>query len=83
MLVVLGEILVGVTLLVGLGVRISACVGVFMCANYFFATMHTGPSSIGVNLAFIFSCLTMVLAGPGKALGLDALLSTKKRLGWL
>ena len=74
-LITIGEIAVGVGLLLGLFTRLSALVGLFMLANYY---LGPGTARGGAMLAqqqiFIIALAIFVLAGPGRTLGLDGLL---------
>ncbi len=74
-LVMIGEIAVGVCLLLGLFTRLSAFVGMIMLSNYY---LGPGTASGGAMLAqqqtFIIALAIFVLAGPGRTLGLDGLL---------
>lgn len=74
-LVMIGEIAVGVCLLLGLFTRLSAAIGLFMMVNY---CLGPGMARGGYLLAFqqinILALAIFVLAGPGKTLGLDGLL---------
>ena len=71
-LVMIGEISVGVGLLLGLFTRLSALVGLFMLANYY---LGPGTARGGYMLAYqqfyIVTLAIFVLAGPGRTLGLD------------
>lgn len=73
-LVMIGEIAVGVGLLLGLFTRVSALVGLFMLANYY---LGPGTARGGYMLAYqqfyIVALAIFVLAGPGRTLGLDGL----------
>jgi len=75
-LVMIGEIAVGVCLLLGLFTRLSALVGLVMLVNYY---LGPGTARGGYLLAhqqlYIIALAIFVLAGPGRTLGLDALLS--------
>ena len=74
-LVMIGEIAVGVCLLLGLFTRLSALVGLVMLLNY-----YLGPGTVrgGYMLAhqqlFIIALAIVMLAGPGRTLGLDGML---------
>ena len=74
-LIMIGEIAVGVGLLLGLFTRLSALVGLFMLANYY---LGPGTARGGTMLAqqqiFIIALAIFILAGPGRTLGLDGLL---------
>lgn len=67
-LVTFGELALGISLLLGLMVRFSAVVGMFMTLNFFLA------SGSPLAAMFFFTLLTMCLAAAGRSLGLDAYL---------
>ena len=81
-LVMWGEILVGFCLVVGLLTRFSAIIGLFMLLNYYLGPgMARGaatPSVVAQQLTFIACMVVFILSGPGRALGLDALLFRRK-----
>lgn len=74
-LVMIGEILVGISLLFGLFTRLGALVGFFMLANYL---LGPGMARGGVTLAhqqvLLLTLAIFVLSSPGRVLGLDGLL---------
>ena len=73
-LVMIGEIAVGVGLLLGLFTRLSALVGLFMVANYYLGPgTARGGAMLAQQQTFIIMLAIFVLAGPGRTLGLDAL----------
>jgi uncharacterized membrane protein YphA (DoxX/SURF4 family) len=75
-LVMIGEIAVGVCLLLGLFTRWSALIGFFMLINYYLgAGMSRGGTMLAHQQIFIIALAIIVLANPGRALGLDGLLS--------
>jgi thiosulfate dehydrogenase (quinone) large subunit len=75
-LVMAGEILVGGCLLLGLLTRFSACVGLFMLINYYLGTgMARGGAMMAQQQTFIVAMIIFLLANPGRALGLDGLIS--------
>jgi thiosulfate dehydrogenase (quinone) large subunit len=75
-LVMAGEILVGGCLLLGLLTRFSACVGLFMLINYYLGPgMARGGAMMAQQQTFIVALIIFLLANPGRALGLDGLIS--------
>ena len=81
-LVMIGEISVGACLLLGLATRLSACVGIFMIANYFFAIgLPRGGASLAQQQTFIVALIIILLSNPGRTLGLDGVLFGKKNRG--
>jgi thiosulfate dehydrogenase [quinone] large subunit len=77
-LVMTGEILVGLCILLGLLTRFSAIVGLFMIINYFFGPgMARGGATLGQQQTFIASLIVILLANPGRVLGLDGWLFRK------
>jgi len=78
-LVTAGEILVGCCLLLGLFTRFSACVGLFMLVNYFLGPgMARGGAQFAHQQTYIVSLIVLILANPGRTLGLDGLLFRKR-----
>jgi thiosulfate dehydrogenase [quinone] large subunit len=78
-LVMAGEILVGSCLLLGLFTRFSACVGLFMLVNYFLGPgMARGGAQFAHQQTYIVSLIVLILANPGRTLGLDGLLFRKR-----
>ena len=81
-LVTLGEIGVGACLLIGFLTRLSACVGLFLVLNYFFAIgLPRGGATLAQQQTFAVSLIVFILANPGRALGLDGLLFRGKSRG--
>ena len=74
-LVMIGEIAVGVCLLLGLFTRFNAFVGLFMLSNYYLGPgTARGGAMLAQQQTFIIALAIFVLAGPGRTLGLDGLL---------
>ncbi len=74
-LVMIGEIAVGVCLLLGLFTRLSAFVGLIMLCNYYLGPgTARGGAMLAQQQTFIIALAIFVLAGPGRTLGLDGLL---------
>ena len=82
-LITAGEIAVGACLLLGLLTRFSAFIGLFMLINYY---LGPGMSHGGLMQAhqqiFIIALAIIVLANPGRTLGLDGLLFGASRKGF-
>jgi len=85
-LVALGEVAVGIGLILGLLTRVSAFFGAVMNINYLFAIYKISPGFLSSN-NFWFTVLHIVFIGTaaGRAWGLDALLMPRlpKWLRWL
>ncbi len=74
-LVMIGEIAVGVCLLLGLFTRLSAFVGLVMLVNYYLGPgMARGGYMLAHQQIYIVALAIFLLAGPGRTLGLDGLL---------
>ena len=81
-LVMVGEIAVGTCLLLGLLTRFSACVGLFMMANYLLGPgMAHGGAPLAQQQTFIVSLVIFLLSNPGRVLGLDSLLFSARGKG--
>jgi len=76
-MVAICEVLVGLSLLLGLLTRIGAVGGITLNAILYLAAGHTSPSTAGINLVMIGAQLGMMIAPGGRVLGLDALLHRK------
>lgn len=74
-LTVWGEILTGISFLIGFPLGIAAFVGIFMNLNYYFVAT-TIPSQF-VNIILIFSQFAAFANGAGRVWGLDAKLAKK------
>ena len=74
-LVLVGEIVVGLCLLLGLFTRFNAVIGLFMMINYLLGPgMARGGALLAQQHIFILSLLIILLSGAGRTLGLDGLL---------
>lgn len=76
-LVAVTELLVGLTLLLGLGTRLAAGAGLFLIVNYMLAFGET-PISAANDAAFFWALAVVFAANAGRALGLDAYLFRAK-----
>ena len=79
----IGEIAVGVGLLLGLMTRLAAPVGLFLALNFGLATQWMSPNQQGFHLVLVTSMLIFLLTGAGRTWGLDAWLSRARRMRWL
>ncbi len=71
------EVLVGVSLLLGMLAPVGALGGMVMNAIYYLAAGHTSPSTAGVNLMMIGAELAIIVGAGGRVLGVDAILHKK------
>jgi len=79
-LVTLGEILIGLCLILGLLTRFSSSVGLFMMVNYFLGPgMARGGSTLGQTQTFVVAMVILFLTNAGRTLGLDGLLFKRGR----
>ena len=76
-MVAICEVLVGLSLLLGLLTRIGALGGIILSTIFYLAAGHTSPLTAGINLVMIGAQLGMMIAPGGRVLGLDALLHRK------
>ncbi len=77
-LVAFGELAIGISLLTGCLVRISASFGAFHNLNILLAiAWANGGPQLGLNRIFIFLQLMFVLSSAGLALGLDGFLKRR------
>jgi uncharacterized membrane protein YphA (DoxX/SURF4 family) len=80
LLVLLGEVVVGVLLVLGLGTRLAAAGAVFLGLNYWLANGIMAPPA--QHRSFLVLELVILLAVPGVVWGLDRLL-VGRAPGWL
>jgi len=79
-LVMYGEILIGLSLILGLLTRFSSFMGIIMFINYVLGPgMARGGSTSGQTLTFLVSMIVLFLSNPGRTLGLDAFLFAKSK----
>lgn len=67
-----GEVLVGITLILGFLTPLAAIGVLIMSVNYLFATWYFGPATLAVNATFLVLSLAFLIGGAGRTLGLDA-----------
>ena len=81
-LVMIGEIGVGVCLLVGFFTRAAAAVGLFMVINYYLGPgMARGGAMVAQQQTFMIVLAIFILANPGRTAGLDGWLSRSRSKG--
>jgi thiosulfate dehydrogenase [quinone] large subunit len=78
-LVAWGEILVGVSIFLGLFTRFGAAVGIFMVLNYTFA-LGLGVWVPGLESLYIWSLFTFMACSAGREMGVDQVLRSRKRI---
>ncbi len=77
-LIAFGELAIGISLLLGCLVRISALFGAFHNLNILLAiAVANGGAQLGINRIFIVLELVFVFASAGRALGLDGILKRR------
>lgn len=75
--VILGELAVGVSMVLGLFTAPFALVGVFMNLNFLLATLPHGAGAVGINLTFIVVQLALAFGYAGTTWGIDRQLIDK------
>jgi thiosulfate dehydrogenase [quinone] large subunit len=79
-----GEIAIGLSLMVGLLVRLSSAFGILHNLNILFAVaLPTGGAQVGLNRIFIVLQFMFLLAAAGRALGLDGILKSRFPRSWI
>jgi thiosulfate dehydrogenase [quinone] large subunit len=76
-LVTWGELLAGLTLILGLVTRLSAVVTLLLAMNYMFAKGHWFWTSSSNDAAFVAISLALLIGAAGRTLGLDAFLARR------
>ena len=66
-----GEVLVGLSLVLGLFVGLGALGGFFLSLNYGLASQHMAPASFGFHMLLVEVMLVFFLARAGREWGLD------------
>ena len=74
-LVLSGEILIGLSLLLGLFTNLGAFAGAIMSINFFFGAGWTSPDNAMLNLLMVAVQSVVLLSPEAKKLGLDERLS--------
>lgn len=71
---VVGEVAVGIGLVLGLLTRLTGLVGLYLAANFGLASQWMSFGQQGFHLLLVTSMVIFIGAGAGRAWGLDALL---------
>lgn len=79
LLVSWGELLVGVSIFLGLFTRFGAAVGIFLVLNYTFA-MGTGVWMPTMETLLVWAMFTLMVCSAGRGLGADQLLRSRRRV---
>jgi PQQ-dependent catabolism-associated beta-propeller protein len=79
----IGEVAVGVGLVLGLMTRLTAAVGLFLALNFGLASQWMSFGQQGFHLLLVTSMLIFLVTGAGRTWGLDAWLSRARRMRWL
>lgn len=83
-LVIAGELSIGISLVVGLLVRISSLFGAFYNFNILFSVAYAaGGGTVNYNRVLILLHLIFVSASAGRSLGFDGLLKRRFPRSWL
>jgi thiosulfate dehydrogenase (quinone) large subunit len=78
----LGELAVGMGILLGLWSRVAAAGGFLLSLSLFLTiSFHASPYYTGSDIVFLFAWLPLLVAGSGGVLSLDAFLATPTRSG--
>jgi len=77
-LIVAGEVIGGISLLLGLGTRIGAAIAMFLFLNYMLAKGRLFWSPDSQDAAVFFSALVCCVGAAGRVWGLDAYLARRR-----
>lgn len=78
-----GEVLVGLSLTLGLFAGLGALGGFWLSFNYGLASQHMSPASLGFHYMLVIVSVILFLARSGRALGLDAWIAWRWPGSWL
>ncbi len=81
-LVPLGQIGIGVSLILGLFTRFGATMGALMMTFFFFAAWDFAYGIVNQHLAYMLVCLTIAGIGAGRYYGLDGVLAARFPAGF-
>lgn len=76
-LVMAGELIAGLSLLLGLGTRLGAAIAMFLFLNYMFSKGRLFWSPDSEDAAVFFSALVCLLGAAGRVWGVDAYLARR------
>ena len=74
-----GELLIGVSIFLGLFTRFGAAVGIFVMLNYMFAA-GLGVWVPSLETIYIWALFTLLVCSAGRGLGADQLLRSRRRI---
>lgn len=80
-LVPLGQIAIGISLIVGLFTRFGAAMGALMMIFFFFAAWDFEFGIVNQHLTYALICLSLVGLGAGRYYGLDGVLAARAPQG--
>ena len=74
-----GELLMGLSLFLGLFTRLGAAIGIFLVLNY---TLAVGRELWlpGMEVAYIWALFTLMICSAGRGLGVDQVLRSRRRI---
>ena len=79
-LIALGELAVGIGVLLGLWTRIAAVGGAVISLTLFLTvSYHSSPYYTGADIVFFFAWMPLILAGAGGVLSIDAAIASRVR----
>jgi len=79
-LIALGELAVGLGVLLGLWTRVAALGGAILSLMLFLTvSYHSSPYYTGADIVFFFAWLPLILAGAGGVLSVDAVIAARVR----
>lgn len=78
-LIAWGELVVGLSLFVGLFTRLGAAIGIFMMLNVTF-TLGIGIWRPGLESIYIWALITLFFCSAGRGFGADQILRSRKRI---
>ena len=81
-LTALGEIVVGLGLVLGLFSGVASLLGLFLSLNYGLATWHMSPASQGFHYTLVAVMVAQLVGRAGKTWGLDGLLAEQRGDDW-
>ena len=78
-LVAWGELLVGISVFLGLFTRFGAAVGIFMMLNYMF-TIGLGVWMPSLETLYVWALFTLLVCSAGRGFGADQILRSRRRI---
>lgn len=78
-LVAWGELLIGVSIFIGLFTRFGAILGIFLVLNYTFA-VGRGIWMPSLEITYMWALFTLMICSAGRRAGVDQILRSRKRI---